>query len=572
MSKDSSDNGSDFSERKPRREFGDRRPRREFGDKDDRPRREFGDRRPRREFGDGEDRPRREFGDRRPRREFGDGEDRPRREFGDRRPRREFGDGEDRSRRDFGDRRPRREFGDGEDRPRRDFSDRRPRREFGDGEDRPRRDFGDRRPRREFGDGEDRPRRDFSGRRPRREFGDGEDRPRRDFGDRRRPRREFGDAEDRPRRDFSDRRPRRELGDGNDRPRREFGARKDFGKELSWGKKGGSDVDDFEAAIEAATGSDVDFAEASDESIIDVDVDETSSDKIGDEDVVEQKPMEKKDWRERDAKPELPPLPLPHEHTMAVLGGSFDPIHNGHLMIANYIIKHKIADEVLFVPACVSPFKDGGAVASPEDRIEMVKLAIEGCEGLSYSDMELTREGKSYTYDTMMTLKQIYPDVNLKFIIGMDNLATLNAWYKAQELVQHVDFIIYPRPGYSLPSFLELEKAFGTRVAVRLEQSVLPERIFERIESDDEKENKEVKKENDNTKETDDTEKNEAPVEEKELGPEDFKPVETVREVILPKSILSSSEIKERLKRGENMLDALPQSVIDYINEKNLYR
>ncbi len=233
-------------------------------------------------------------------------------------------------------------------------------------------------------------------------------------------------------------------------------------------------------------------------------------------------------------------------------------------MIADYIIRQKIADEVLFVPANISPFKDGGAVASPDDRIEMIKLAIEGREGLSYSDMELTREGKSYTFDTMMTLKQIYPDVNMKFIIGMDNLVSLNSWYKAQELAQKVEFIIYPRPGVKPPSFLELEKSFGTKIAVRLEQSVLPDRVFERIEPPKE-DKKDIKKNGDDKD-------GEAEQEEKVLGPEDFKPVETVREVILPKSMLSSTDIREGLKRGDDMSEALPKPVLDYIKEKNLYR
>ncbi|MBQ7649366.1 MAG: hypothetical protein IJS15_00320, partial [Victivallales bacterium] len=193
--------------------------------------------------------------------------------------------------------------------------------------------------------------------------------------------------------------------------------------------------------------------------------------------------------------------------------------------------------------------------------------------GLSYSDMELTRDGKSYTYDTMMTLKQIYPDVNLKFIIGMDNLASLNGWYKVQELLQRFDFIIYPRPGVNPPSFLELEKAFGTKVAVQLEQSVLPDRIFERImPPKEEKADKTTTENKEKVENKGENETGNVPVEEKVLGPEDFKPVETVREVILPKSVLSSSEIRAGIKNGEDMSKALPKPVLDYINERNLYR
>ncbi len=516
-------------------------------------------------FSDGDERPRREYGERRPRREFGDGDERPRSNRfggGDERPRSRFSGGDERPRRSFGggDERPRRSFGGGDDRPRRSFSggDERPRSRFSGGDERPRREYGDRRPRREFSGGDERPRSRFSGgdERPRREFGGGDERPRR----------EFGGGYERPRREYGDRRPRREFGGNNALSEGSLRFGIGDGKGNAWGKKGGSDVDDFEAAIEASTASDVDFAEADDthQATEFSPTNALPQEEQLDEEEQEPQHINWKEWRDSKKRDDIPSLPLPHEHAMAVMGGSFDPIHNGHLMIAKYIIEHKIADEVLFVPTGISPFKDGGAFASSEDRIQMIKLAIEGCPGLSYSDMELNREGKSYTIDTMMTLKQIYPDVNMKFIIGMDNLASLNCWYKAQELVNNVDFIIYPRPGFTPPSFLELEKSFGTKVAVRLEQSVLPDRIFERIEKPEDTKEKNADEKQD--------EANKADIEEKVLGPDDFKPVEKVREVILPKSLLSSTEIREKIKNGEDVSDALPKPVLDYIMEKNLYR
>lgn len=169
-------------------------------------------------------------------------------------------------------------------------------------------------------------------------------------------------------------------------------------------------------------------------------------------------------------------LPFARTRRMAVFGGSFDPIHNGHLQIANYILDKGLADEVLFIPALNPPHKDSGLLAMPMHRMDMLRIALNGREGFSYSDIELRRDGrKSYTYDTMVVLMKIYPDYKMSFVIGMDSLQMLNKWYRAAELVQLVDFIVYPRPDCVMPAYIDLTHAFGPRNAHRLMASVLPE-------------------------------------------------------------------------------------------------
>ena len=167
------------------------------------------------------------------------------------------------------------------------------------------------------------------------------------------------------------------------------------------------------------------------------------------------------------------PLPYARKQRIAVFGGSFDPIHNGHLLIAQKVLELDKADEVLFVPALMPPHKMDGLVATPEQRLEMVKLALAPYEKCSSTDVELQRTGPSYTFDTMSILKQIYSDCELYLLIGMDSLLGLHLWYRAPELVTRGKFIIYPRPGSERPPIYELEKEFGSKNAYKLYYSIL---------------------------------------------------------------------------------------------------
>ena len=244
----------------------------------------------------------------------------------------------------------------------------------------------------------------------------------------------------------------------------------------------------------------------------------------------------------REERPAPKPLPLPRHRKIAVFGGSFDPIHNGHLMMAEYILARGLADEILFIPSAIPPHKAGMTVATPEQRLEMVRLATAYNERFSYSDMELRREGKSYSFDTMSMLQKLYPDHLFSFIIGMDSLVQLHSWYRASELVQRVDFIIYPRPNVEPPAYLDLCAAFGNRNAVKLLNSVLP--LHDSVVT----------------------------YEPSEVVGEPDKRV--VTEFDLPRSVLSSTEIRKALaeKRLQELQGALPEPVLNYITENNLYR
>jgi len=164
-----------------------------------------------------------------------------------------------------------------------------------------------------------------------------------------------------------------------------------------------------------------------------------------------------------------PELPLAKAPRLAVFGGSFDPVHNGHLALAQAIVDADLADEVLFIPARRPPHKQSRELSSGHHRLEMVRQAIEQNPAFSVSDIELERsEGFSYTFDTLSVLRQVFPEHDLFFLLGMDSLRELHTWHRAGELVRHFDFIVYPRPGTSCPSLAELSDRFGSRAGRKL--------------------------------------------------------------------------------------------------------
>lgn len=133
---------------------------------------------------------------------------------------------------------------------------------------------------------------------------------------------------------------------------------------------------------------------------------------------------------------------------LGIFGGTFDPIHIGHLIVAEEARARLDLDHVLFVPARVSPLKPEGTFFSPAERLRMVKLAIEDNPHFSVSRIDLGREGPSYTVDTLRTIRQeLCDEAQLFFIMGADALKTLNSWYRPEDIIRMTRLIAISRPG-----------------------------------------------------------------------------------------------------------------------------
>ncbi len=193
---------------------------------------------------------------------------------------------------------------------------------------------------------------------------------------------------------------------------------------------------------------------------------------------------------------------------IGILGGSFDPIHNGHLAIAKTVLEQRVVHEVWFMPNLKSKYKE--QVASPQDRLEMLKIATKDMENVRVSDLEIKRGTYSYTYDTAMALKDL--EDKYYFIIGADSFYDLNNWYKSDELLDIANFIIVNRDVLSFSSLSNQAKFYtfsrgGDYEAVKMD----------RVD-------------------------------------------------------VSSTDIRENLASGKSVDGMLPADVITYIKEKELYK
>jgi nicotinate-nucleotide adenylyltransferase len=135
---------------------------------------------------------------------------------------------------------------------------------------------------------------------------------------------------------------------------------------------------------------------------------------------------------------------------IGIYGGSFDPVHNAHLLVAQAAIEELQLDRLIFVPAAQSPFKPESAPAPAKQRLGLLRLALAGHPELSIDDTEIRRGGVSYTIDTVRELQGRHLGAELCYLIGADHVASLPKWKAAEELANSIQFVMVPRPG--LPS------------------------------------------------------------------------------------------------------------------------
>lgn len=209
----------------------------------------------------------------------------------------------------------------------------------------------------------------------------------------------------------------------------------------------------------------------------------------------------------------------------AVFGGSFNPIHYGHLLLADELLEVLALDRVLFVPAAHPPHKDPVRLAPAEDRCEMVRLATAGHPGFVVSDVELRRPGPSFTVDTLEALAQ--PGETLFLVVGSETFLDLLAWRNARRVARLARIVIVPRVGS--PFDAESEAAQKVLREVGVEGGFVHSaagRVPERgvIISD------------------------------------------------APSLPISASDIRRRVREGRSLAFRLPPAVADYIRARGLYR
>ncbi len=126
---------------------------------------------------------------------------------------------------------------------------------------------------------------------------------------------------------------------------------------------------------------------------------------------------------------------------VGIIGGTFDPVHIGHLVAADQVLFYNQLDQVWFMPAYKPPHKLEQPISAYHHRVAMLELAAELDSRYYVCTIESEREDPSYTYDTMIRLQQLYPDTEFSFVIGADIFSTLTKWYRINELVELVQFI-----------------------------------------------------------------------------------------------------------------------------------
>ncbi len=207
---------------------------------------------------------------------------------------------------------------------------------------------------------------------------------------------------------------------------------------------------------------------------------------------------------------------------IGIFGGTFDPIHRGHLQVAQEFAAAMGLDRVLMMVAATPPHRDP-PVASPEDRLEMAKLAVKGYPNLTASDMELVREGPSFTLDTLNEVRKAAGVAMVWMALGVDAYELIHSWRHPDEVLAGTHLVVLTRPGYRIDLLAPLPD--GISAKYHLEDDVYVH----------------------------------------DAGG-------TLRTLQVSPVDISSSMIRSAVSRGENIRDLVTEEVLQYIRQKGLYR
>jgi nicotinate-nucleotide adenylyltransferase len=165
---------------------------------------------------------------------------------------------------------------------------------------------------------------------------------------------------------------------------------------------------------------------------------------------------------------------------IGLYGGSFDPIHNGHLIVARAIAEQLDLEKVIFLPSATPPHKHQEGLLDPAHRARMVQLAIEDEPCFTFSDFDLTRKGPSYTIDTVAHFHALLgPDTDLYWIVGADSLAELPTWHRAPDLVNMCRIITAARAGWEQTAWDQLRDTLNDAQIASLKTGILQTPVIE---------------------------------------------------------------------------------------------
>ena len=156
---------------------------------------------------------------------------------------------------------------------------------------------------------------------------------------------------------------------------------------------------------------------------------------------------------------------------IGIMGGTFDPVHNGHLLLGRQARSEYGLDEIWYMPSHTPPHKKDHRITDVKDRLAMLELALEGIPFFSVSDFEMKREGNTYTAQTLELLKEEYPEDKFYFIIGADSLFQLETWYHPEKVMELTSLLVsgreYDRAGRTLDQQISyLKSVYGAHIQV----------------------------------------------------------------------------------------------------------
>ncbi|WP_298860730.1 nicotinate-nucleotide adenylyltransferase [uncultured Gimesia sp.] len=159
---------------------------------------------------------------------------------------------------------------------------------------------------------------------------------------------------------------------------------------------------------------------------------------------------------------------------IGIFGGTFDPVHYGHLLLAEQCREQCNLDEIWLIPAGSPPHKESKGISTGKQRREMLEFAIAGHPAFVLKDLELHREGPSYTVETLRQLKTSHPDDEFFLIVGADSVRDLHTWREPEQILELATLIGVNRPNISLPDLSELTQKFGKIVLSQIIWVTMP--------------------------------------------------------------------------------------------------